>query len=65
MRKRSTEKDLYIIYAQECFVETIIDFDDFLSTIASNIRNWLIINKGKGDKETCFISRVWKLYFYK
>ena len=33
-RKRPTKKDIYI-YVQEFFEETIIEFDDFLSTIAS------------------------------
>ena len=33
-RKRPTKKDIYI-YVQEYFDETIIDFGDFLSTIAN------------------------------
>ena len=55
-RKRPTKKDIYI-YVQEFFDETIIDFDDFLSTIANMEERRLIINKGKGDKESYYISK--------
>ena len=41
-RKRATKKDIYI-YVQEFFDETIIDFDEFLSTIASMEERRLII----------------------
>ena len=61
-RKRPTKKDIYI-YVQEVFDETIIDFNDFLSTIANMEERRLIINEGKGDKESYYISKEFENSF--
>ena len=52
-RGKEQQKRIYTFM----FDETIIDFDDFLSTITSMEERRLIINKVKGEKESYHISK--------
>ena len=54
-RGKGQQKRIYTFMFKNFFDETIIDFDDFLSTITSMEERRLIINKG--DKESYPISK--------